>query len=284
MSTPDPPPTASRDPRAAFAQLSRLMLGDQALAATLTQIAELTRATIPGVAEVSVTLLRGDRVESVAFTGPLACVLDERQYQSGFGPCMDAALSGRIIAIADTADSATYADFARAAHAEGITSTLSIGLPVQRHTIGSLNIYAGDGSAFDESAQDLAVAFAGYAAVAVANAGVYSSTAQLAVNLQHALESRAVIDQAKGILMGRLGVSADRAFDLLARQSAESGRTLRDIAAELVAEAHRPGPDPRSSNGSSSRTGDPGSGADPSRSADDADHFLRTPAADRSRR
>lgn len=236
MSTPDPPAAAPRDPRATFAQLSSIMLGEQALEPTLARIAELAKQTIPGAAEVSFTLLRGDRVESIAFTGPLAFTLDERQYQSGFGPCMDAALSGRIVAIADTANSAAYPDFGRAAHAEGITSSLSIGLPVRRHTVGSLNTYATRADVLDETAQHLAVTFAGYAAVAVADAGLSASTAQLAAGLQHALASRAVIDQARGILMARLGISPDQAFDLLSRQSAQSRRTVRDIAADLVAD------------------------------------------------
>jgi GAF domain-containing protein len=239
MSTPDPGAGAPRDPRAAFAELSKIMLGEEPLAATLGHVAELAKQTIPGVAEVSVTLMDHERVETVVFTGPLASDLDERQYQAGFGPCMDAALSGETVCIEDTSDSQAYPDFARAARRKGITRTMSIGMPVQHRTIGALNIYATDDGAFDETAQELAVTFASYAGVAVANAGLYATTAQLAGNLQRALESRAVIDQAKGILMGRHGVSADEAFDLLSRQSQLSNRRLRDIAAEVTADVQR---------------------------------------------
>ena len=116
---------------------------------------------------------------------------------------------------------------------------MSVGLPVQRQTIGALNVYGtGDGS-FDEQTQELATTFAGYAAVAVANAGLYASTAQLAAHLQRALDSRAVIDQAKGILMSRHGMSAEAAFDLLSRQSQVTNRKVRDIASDLVAEVQR---------------------------------------------
>ncbi len=237
MSTPDAggaqPP---QDPRVAFAELSKIMLGEQPLSATLTRVAELARQTIPGAAAVSVTLLRDDQVESAAFTGPIAAQLDERQYEAGFGPCMDAATSGITITIDDTAHSDTYPDFARAARRQGVTHSMSVGLPAQRQIIGGLNIYGTGGGAFDEQAQELATAFASYAAVAVANAGLYASTAQLAAHLQHALASRAVIDQAKGILMGRHGLSADVAFDMLAKQSQQANRKLRDIAAELVEE------------------------------------------------
>jgi GAF domain-containing protein len=228
-----------QDPRAAFAELSRIMLGEQPLSATLTRVAELAKRTIPGAAEVSVTLMQDGDAESVAFTGPLAAQLDERQYQAGFGPCMDAAVSGATIPIDDTANSAAYPDFSRLARRHGITHTMSVGLPVQRQTIGALNIYGVDEGAFDEQTQELATTFASYAAVAVANAGLYASTAQLAAHLQRALDSRAVIDQAKGILMSRQGMSADAAFDLLSKQSQAANRKLRDIAQDLVDEVQR---------------------------------------------
>jgi GAF domain-containing protein len=202
-------------------------------------VAELAKQTIPGAAEVSVTLMADGDVQSAAFTGALAAQLDERQYQAGFGPCMDAAISGGIIPIDDTAHSAAYPDFARTARRHGITHTLSTGLPVRRQIIGGLNIYGTDGGAFDEHTRELASTFASYAAVAVANAGLYASTAQLATHLQRALESRAVIDQAKGILMSQHAISADAAFDLLAKQSQLTNRKLRDIAADLVDEVQR---------------------------------------------
>jgi GAF domain-containing protein len=242
VATPDPtdvePP---RDPRAAFAELSKIMLGEQPLSATLERVAELAKQTIPGAADVSVTLLQDGEVASAAFTGPLAAQLDERQYESGFGPCMDAATSGTTITIDDTAHSSTYPDFARAAARKGVRHTMSIGLPVQRQTIGALNVYGTDDTAFDDARQELATAFASYAAVAVANAGVYATTATLAANLQRALDSRAVIDQAKGILMGRHGMSADAAFDLLSKESQLANRKLRDIAQDLVDEVQRGG-------------------------------------------
>jgi GAF domain-containing protein len=242
MDPSDIEPTGGQpDPRAAFAELSKIMLGAQPLSETLSRIAELAKQTIPGAAEVSVTLMQDGTVTSVAFTGPLAVQLDERQYEAGFGPCMDAALSGATIPIDDTAHCGNYPDWGRIAFRHGITHTMSIGLPVERRTVGALNVYGiGDGP-FDETTAELATAFASYAAVAVANAGLYATTATLAGNLHKALESRAVIDQAKGILMGGHHCSADAAFDLLVRQSRESNRKLRDIAQDIVDEVQRGG-------------------------------------------
>ena len=244
MSTPDPDDVEpTRDPRAAFAELSKIILAEQPLSATLERVAEVAKQTLPGAAAVSVTLLQDGEGASAAFTGPLAAQLDERQYEAGFGPCMDAATSGGTITIDDTADSPDYPDFARMAARRGVRHTMSIGLPVQRQTIGALNVYGTDDTPFDEATQELATAFASYAAVAVANAGVYASTATLAANLQRALDSRAVIDQAKGILMARHGMSPDAAFELLSMESQLNNRKLRDIAQDLVDEVQRGGRD-----------------------------------------
>ena len=244
MSTQDPGETdPPREPRAAFAELAKIMFGEQPLPVTLERVAQLAKQIIAGAAEVSVTLLQDREVASVAFTGPLAVQLYERQYEAGFGPCMDAATSGATITIDDTADSTAYRDFGRIAARRGIRNTMSIGLSVARQTVGALNIYGTDQTPFDAATQELAAAFASYAAVAVANAGVYATTAALAANLQRALESRAVIDQAKGILMARHGLSADAAYDLLSKQSQLENRKLRDIAADLVEEYQTGGQD-----------------------------------------
>ncbi len=224
----------------AFAELSRIMLTTQSLDSTLLRIADLARETVAGALEVSVTMLDGERPVTVVFTGQLAAFLDERQYDVGFGPCVEAALTGATITIPDTSDSAVHPDFARSAFRHGVTHTVSVGLPVEHHCIGALNVYGAGGGGFDDEAVEAVTAFAGYAAVAATNANIHASTATLARNLERALDSRAVIDQAKGVLMARHGLAPGAAFDLLSEQSQRSNRKLREIAEELVAGTQRP--------------------------------------------
>jgi GAF domain-containing protein len=234
------PPALPPDRYVAFAELSRIMLTTQPLESTLRRIAELARQSVPGAIEVSVTMLDGGQPTTAAFTGELATYLDERQYESGFGPCIEAALTGATITIADTSASAVHPDFARTAFRHGVTHTLSVGLPLEHRTIGALNVYGAEGGPFDPAAVQLLTAFAGYAAVAAANADIHASTETLARNLERALDSRAVIDQAKGILMARHGIPPGAAFDLLAEQSQRTNRKLRELAEELVASTQRP--------------------------------------------
>jgi GAF domain-containing protein len=231
------------DRYAAFAELSRIMLTTQSLDSTLLRIAELARQAVEDVVEVSVTLLDAGRPVTVVFTGELAAYLDERQYENGFGPCVEAALTGATITIPDTSDSAVHGDFARSAFRHGVTHAASVALRVDQQCIGALNVYGGGGGGgFDDDAVAVVTAFAGYAAIAAANANIHASTATLARNLERALDSRAVIDQAKGVLMARYGLTADAAFDLLSEQSQRSNRKLREIAEELVAGTQQPPP------------------------------------------
>jgi GAF domain-containing protein len=189
-----------------------------------------------------VTLVRGDNAHTAAFTGPLAVNLDEWQYQQGHGPCLDASAGAMTLSVPDMADETRWPDWTPRAIEAGAGSSLSVGLPVQEKVTGALNVYSVDPEAFDDDAITLAQTFAGYAAVALANAHLYDTTATLAKHMQAAMESRAVIEQAKGILMGERRCTAEQAFRLLSKLSQDSNRKLRDIAEALVAEA----PDQRS--------------------------------------
>jgi GAF domain-containing protein len=226
--------TAAHEPHRAFAELSRIMLGSQPLAQVLERIAALAKETIPGADEVSVTLLEGQRAHSAAFTGPLAVALDERQYAEGFGPCMDAAASGATIVVAFGPQEDRYPDFGLEARRRGVRCVLAVGLPIPQRIIGALNVYGGGDAPFDDDAVQVAQTFAGYAAVALANAALYNTTAELAQHLQQAMQSRGVIEQAKGILMGRHHCTADEAFAMLAQASQRSNRKLRDLAQAMV--------------------------------------------------
>ena len=116
---------------------------------------------------------------------------------------------------------------------------MSVGIPVVAQLSGALNIYSTDLAAFDADAIALAEAFAGYAAVALANAHLYETTSALAKQMAEAMGSRAVIEQAKGILIAQQGVHPDEAFRMLARASQSSNRKLRDIAQAIVDGAQR---------------------------------------------
>jgi GAF domain-containing protein len=221
-------------PEQSFAELGLIMLEAKPLSKILDRVAELGKQAIPGHNEVSVTLIDNDQPRSVAFTGDLAVTLDERQYEDGFGPCMHAAATGSTIVIADTADDASYPEFARQCLRKNVHHTISVGLPIPQGTVGALNIYSLGEAPLDDQEVQVAQGFATYAAVALANAALLAKTSELSEQMQRAMQSRAVIDQAKGILMAAHRCSPEEAFAMLSDASQRSNRKLRDLAADMV--------------------------------------------------
>ena len=226
-------------PQDAFEELGRVTLADNSIDTVMDKVAALTKRTIAGAAEVSVTFVQRGKATTVATTGPLALLLDERQYDRGYGPCLDSIAGGQPLLIADMATETRWPDFAAAARKQGAGSSLSIPVPVQREVSAALNIYSTKPNAFDGSAVELASTFAAYAGVALANMHLYEAQGKVAEQLQTAMASRAVIEQAKGILMGQRGCSAEQAFDILVKLSQETNRKLREVAQALVDEARR---------------------------------------------
>jgi GAF domain-containing protein len=223
-----------RDPLVAFAELGRVKLGESDLQAVLGRVAELARQTLPGMAGASVTLVESDGAFTAAFSGQLALDLDETQYRDGFGPCLEVAQSAGTVTVPDMAAETRWPAFAHQALAAGVHSSLSVALPLQEAVVGALNIYARQPAVFDQDAIEVARTFAGYAAVAIANVRLYQSTATLAEDMRRAMETRAVIEQAKGILVAQQHCTPEQAFELLTRLSQTTHRKLRDCAADLV--------------------------------------------------
>ncbi|WP_203753575.1 ANTAR domain-containing protein [Actinoplanes cyaneus] len=228
------------DPADAFAELGRIKLGETDLGGVLGKIADSAKRTIPGAAEVTVTLVRAGGPHTAACTGETALALDESQYEQGHGPCLAASAGAVTLSLPDMANESRWPEFARRAQEAGMRSSLSVGLPVHEDVTGALNIYSTRTRAFDDEAIELAQTFSGYAAVTLANAHLYDTKASLAQHMQVAMRSRAVIEQAKGILMGGRHCSADEAFTILTKLSQDTNRKLRDVAAALVESVQQP--------------------------------------------
>lgn len=221
-------------PAPVLAELAKIVLAEETLDSVLSKVVELTKRVIAAADEVSLTLVRKGRAQTAAYTGILAMQADERQYGLDGGPCLDAARGGEMMVIRDMRTEDRWQTYAPQAASIGVLSSLSVPLPIQEDLIGALNVYARTPNAFDEADMRAGRTFAAYAAIAVANADSFASTAEMAQNLRVAMASRATIEQAKGILMARGGISADQAFEMLVRASQRENRKLREVATELV--------------------------------------------------
>jgi GAF domain-containing protein len=227
-----PPPTDDLTGR--LLSISAGLAGDANLFETLTRLCELAVEAVPGCEFAGITLLRNGEPTTAAFTDSASPEIDSAQYASGAGPCLAAFRDGIPYAIDDTRTDRRWPEFAAAADAHGIRSTLSMPLAVSGTGIGALNMYATEVEAFGPDDADTTALFAGQAAAVLANAQSYWAAQELSVQLQEALESRAVIDQAKGMLMAEHRCSADDAFAMLRAESQRANRKLREVAQSLV--------------------------------------------------
>ncbi|HZG97037.1 MAG TPA: ANTAR domain-containing protein [Nocardioidaceae bacterium] len=226
----------------AFAQLSRLRLRDHSMESALREVAELAKAVVPGASEVSVSLVSRQRSDTVVHTGDLALDLDESQYERGYGPCLDAANDGMIMHVEDMATETRWGDYTREAIERGALSSMSVPVMLheERRITAALNIYSRSVHAFDSEALRTAASLAGYAETVLANMHEHDSSRELVQQLAQALETRPVIDQAKGILMRDRSCTSDEAFELLVAASQRSNRKLRDIARDVVDSVGKP--------------------------------------------
>jgi GAF domain-containing protein len=217
-----------------IAELSRLLVNEEALDDTLQRVADLSCRSVGDADVAGVTLLRDDKPSTTVYTDPTSPQIDSAQYETGIGPCLEAFRQQRVFRVDSTAEDEQFPAFSQAAAEHGIQSTISFPLAVRGNGIGALNLYSKQLGAFSADAEKVGMVFADQASVALANAQLYASAYRMTQQLQEALTSRAVIDQAKGILMGQHRVGADEAFDILRTTSQRENRKLRDLAQELV--------------------------------------------------
>ena len=228
--------------RASLSALAGFLVGQETVVETLQRIIELSAVAVPPAAYTGLTMLVEDQVTTSVFSDPEVREIDQAQYEAGSGPCLDSFRHGVVYGIPSTKDDTTWAEFSQKALQHGIRSTLSMPLLGADRPLGALNFYSPEEDGFSEEDQRAGAAFATQAAVVVANSQAYWDERGLREQLAEAMQSRATIEQAKGIVMAQSGVDADEAFDILRRASQRENRKLRDIARELVDRTSRSSP------------------------------------------
>lgn len=221
----------------AIRQMASFSVVDNVMPDTLRRVSVLARDTVD-IAFVGLTMSVNGRLQTPVYTDEASPEIDSAQYETGIGPCLDSYRDGVINEIPSTSADLRWPPFSHACLAHGVQSTLSVPVKTGDETIGALNFYARTEHAFDDEALTLAEAFAAQAAIVITNATAYWEAKALGEQLTQALESRVVIEQAKGLLMST-GLTADNAFEALKKASQRQSRKLHDIAAGIVADAER---------------------------------------------
>ncbi|MGH3623193.1 MAG: GAF and ANTAR domain-containing protein [Sciscionella sp.] len=234
-------PTAGNGPLALqFAELTRALLDAPTVADVLEQVVWAALRVVPGADLVSITLRSPDGAfHTPVETEPVAAELDQLQYDTGEGPCVEAArASGPACVSSDNfATEPAWPRFGPAAAERGFIAVLSTALlPDARlpWLSGALNIYARQPDTLRAEGRDFALLLATHASLALAGTQAVTQAELQEVQLRKAIDSRDVIGQAKGILMQRRGITAAEAFDLLRGVSQELNIKLAKLAKTLA--------------------------------------------------
>jgi GAF domain-containing protein len=224
--------------------VSWIVAGAHGLIGLLSGVAEFAAQAIPGVEGAGVALLEQRQgipsVQAWAATAVLINEIDKVQYDElNEGPCLTCMQTRRPAVSGSLGSDSRWPRFGGRAARMRVHSALSLPLIVGDEVIGAINAYAKKRDAFAEHAVRLGSLFAGPAAVSVYNAQLLAKAQERTSSLQRALDSRAVIDQAIGIIRSRSGGSAEQAFERLARISQAGNVKLHTVAERLVEEAVR---------------------------------------------
>jgi GAF domain-containing protein len=228
----------SHDPRAdAFSALARLLVSEESLGDALTSVLKVVTDAVPAASHGGLTT--GDahgRSATPVFTDPEVPEMDQAQFDSGRGPCLDAWHRATVIRLDDlTQSSARYPEFVAAAHAHGVHSTISVPMMIDGDSVGAINLYSAATGGFSTDDEELIIDMAAPAAAFLANAKAYWHAFDLTEQLNEALVSRSVIDQAKGMLMASdPALDADGAFEILRSASRRENVKLREIAQRIT--------------------------------------------------
>lgn len=165
-----------------------------------------------------------------------ARLLDLYQLQNDEGPCLECYRTGRPIGVqALTGEQDRWPRFAAAAVEQGFGAVLALPLRLRGQVIGALNLFGNaHGHLTDPDTVPLAQAMADVSTIAILQARLSSERDLLNEQLQAALDSRVMIEQAKGVLAGRLDIEMGDAFELLRKRSRDERRRLLQVCEEVV--------------------------------------------------
>jgi len=197
-----------------------------------------------GFDAATISARHGTDLATAAATDQRVIALDDAQYESSEGPCVTVLDRHDPIYLAEAGDIGDrWAHFSRTAEHLGIHTTLSVHVPVDTDEMSaSLNLYARQRLELGDDRIRAAEVYAEQLAATLQSVDAYRSTAKLARDMAEAMRSRAVIEQAKGIIMADNRVDADEAFERLVQLSQHANTKLRDVALRLVEERTKPPP------------------------------------------
>jgi hypothetical protein len=202
---------------------------------SLSQLTLLAASQVAGCAAANVTVWRDGELTSQAASHPEPSRLVAVQVTAGRGPLIDAVAGGEAVICADTLTETRWPEYSSAALRMGIRSSVS--LSYRGQVVVVLTLLGLRPRALDPDRLQLAELLVAYGGALVGAVADYGDTRRVADQLRDAASSRAVVDQAKGILMHALGCSADEALERMREVSQRSNLRATEVAQRVI-DAH----------------------------------------------
>ena len=223
--------------------VGRTVSDEDDLLTLLQRVVEIAHDAIDGADSTSLTIDLGGRTYTAVHTDDRTLRVDSEQYDAGDGPCLEASRTGTVVLVNADDPEDRWPRFTAAAREEEILSFLAAPLITGEQSLGSFNLYGHARSAFDTLDAEILELLTTTVSRTLGDFARFKSAREVADSIQRALQTRAPIEQAKGILMALHGVGADEAFDLLRRESQATNTRLHTVATELVTRLSTPATD-----------------------------------------
>jgi GAF domain-containing protein len=222
------------DVRAAMAELGELRFGEMPLDEAMHRIVTTTHRLFD-VDGAGLMLVDGEeRLRNAAASDRRFEHLEQLQIDHDEGPCISAYHDKELVASEDLDGDRRWPNFSGAALDCGIRAVLASPIPYNQEAIGVVGVVSKDRRPWTPEGELALLAFTDLAALLIASMLRAERQTDLAGQLQGALDSRVVIEQAKGVLMHRDGLSARAAYEELRSRARSERRKLHDVAAEVL--------------------------------------------------
>ena len=218
----------------AYVELQRVLIQSPDTAKLLDRIAALASDVTTPPSSCGITLSREGEVSTVAYSSTLAMRADEVQYATNQGPCLHSMRSGQVVHVVDLATDSRWPANRLEAMALGVRGSVSIPLVVDGKPVGTLNIYTDTDRQLSETDIANVRAFADQASASLTLVFRHSEQMALEEQLRNALSTRAVIDQALGIIMAQQRCNSTEAFAVLRKASQDRNVKVAVVASELI--------------------------------------------------
>ena len=216
----------------ALRELSNVLLSEDTLTGVLERTAFLSVRAIPACEGAGVSAVAGSQVVTIASSEERVRLVDEIQYRSGDGPCLQAIRDGEIFKADSLVGETRWPGFADLATRAGVRACLAIPLLEEGSTFGALNLYSFGDLTFGEDDEKAAVALAAQAAGALSNMRRYEELESIASRLSR--EASSAVDVALGILMERERCTIEGARAKLRSLAEDLGGSLDAAALSIV--------------------------------------------------